>query len=325
MTHPPLRSSLPPTKSQTPYGDPYAPREDALSLPTQAEDLTRFEPFLAGILPSFLSRTDGLCPKPLQESIRYSLLAPGKRIRPRLALATSALLQLPLGASLSVACAIEMVHCYTLIHDDLPCLDNDDFRRGQPSNHKKFGEATALLAGDALQAIAMETLLAAASWLPDPARVILAARRLCWAMGPRGVIAGQVAETELHEKSTREELEQVHRGKTGALFMASILIPRDLCGAAPSSALQILEPYAEAIGQAFQVVDDLEDAPQDQVRAPYTSILRHLSSQAASDETVLLLQNAQKNLWDEWGPQAQLLSSFADELIARVQRFAHRS
>jgi geranylgeranyl pyrophosphate synthase len=295
-----------------------APASPELTHPTQADDLARFEGFLKGILPAFLERTDGIAPARLQESIRYSLLAPGKRIRPRISMATGALFELPLGASLAAACAIEMVHCFTLIHDDLPCLDNDDFRRGRPSNHRQFDEATALLAGDALQAMAVEILLSAANWISEPIHVVPATRVLSWAMGPRGVIGGQVGESTLNASSTREDLARVHRGKTGALFLASILIPRELSGEATNSRTQILEAFGDTLGTAFQVMDDLEDDSDDQKRAPFTSILRHASRKEAAEETLRSLRQAQANLRAEWGPRAELLTGFGDEILQRI-------
>jgi hypothetical protein len=139
-------------------------------------------------------------------------------------------------------------------------------------------------------------------------------------MGARGVIAGQVGEAALNAQSSRADLDQIHRGKTGALFLASVLIPRDLSGLTSRGKTQILEAYGKTLGEAFQIMDDLEDAPSDGARAPHTSILAHLSPLEAARETVLALRSSQLDLVNQWGKPAQTLASFADEIIERIER-----
>ncbi len=285
----------------------------------QAED---FETELKRALEQALTRPDGQSPINLADSIRYSLLAPGKRIRPRLALATGKMAGLDPKAALAAGIAIEMVHCFTLIHDDLPCMDNDDFRRGRPSNHKAFGEAIALLAGDALIPLAIDAL-AAASTLVQPAHFLRALKRFAWASGPRGVIGGQAAEPLLTERSSLEELQKMHAMKTGALFSAAILMPMDLAGipelsqaGAPKRG-EALADYAAKLGLAFQTADDLEDdAPTAANLASTTSILRHLSPEQAKNQARASLDRAKTQLIAVWGASSSApLTQIGDEVL----------
>jgi farnesyl diphosphate synthase len=222
-----------------------------------------------------LEARDGRAPVPLAESMRYSLLAPGKRIRPRLSLSSARLVGLDPAAALPAALALEMIHCFTLIHDDLPCMDNSDTRRGRPSNHKKFDEATALLAGDALIASAIETFGEAASHVGAKG-FGRGLKRLCWAMGARGVIGGQAAEPLLGPKSKLDEVLSMLAAKTGALFVAALMIPVDLAEVEGAKSDAVLS-FAEGLGLAFQIADDLDDAlTQDEAQDP-KNILFHLS------------------------------------------------
>jgi len=264
-----------------------------------------------------LKRADGETPPNLAESIRYSLLAPGKRIRPRLSLACAQMLELPLPAALSAAVALEMIHCFTLIHDDLPCMDDDDFRRGRPSNHKVFGEAIALLAGDGLIALATDTLLDAEAHI-EPRHLLAGLKRLSWAMGPRAVIGGQAAEVLLNEKSTVEEMRFMHAQKTGALFAAALLIPKDFAGIGSDSEKgQAIDEFAKQLGLAFQVADDFEDAEQD-VGKP-RSILFYMSESEARQATYDDLKAATSSLLKLWGKPASSLAAIADEVLKKVE------
>lgn len=259
---------------------------------------------------------DSSVPSHLIESIRYSLLAPGKRIRPRLVMACADMIGLDADAALSAACALEMVHCYTLIHDDLPCMDDDDFRRGRPSNHKQFGEATALLAGDALMALSMDTLLDASAQV-EPGHLVDAIRTLSWAMGPRAVIGGQAAEELLNKDSTLEALEQMHAQKTGALFSAALLLPKNLAGIRSDRPEgKAIDRFADELGLAFQVADDLEDAVQDGV-AP-NNILAYLSEQEARKRTHQRLTGAMKELETHWGARSATLLRIANEVASKL-------
>jgi geranylgeranyl diphosphate synthase type II len=275
-------------------------------------------PALDSLLKETLDRHFGQhCPANLREAVSYSLLGPGKRIRPRLSLATAELLKLPQEAVIPAALALEMVHCFTLIHDDLPCMDNDDFRRGRPSNHKKFGEALALLAGDALIPLALDTFLEAAPHYP-PGRLMTALRRFSWAIGPSGVIGGQAAETLLDSSSRLEQVSQMFAQKTGALFAAAILIPMDLAGIAEdSSEGAAIDLFARELGFAFQVADDLEDELESEPGP--THILHYLSREGAITMTSQKLKSAMRSLEDLWGKQAEPLLSIAREIAMKLE------
>lgn len=246
----------------------------------------------------------------------YSLLAPGKRIRPMLSLATSELFGFDFKTAFFPAASLELIHCFTLIHDDLPCLDNDDFRRGKPSNHKVHGEATALLAGDAISALAFETLYET----PAPAAGILkAAKRLAQVSGPFGVVGGQILEMEiLASKSaefiSRKTLEQMHAQKTGALFEAALLMPLDLASVSvPFSHLLplpecylLLEKLGKSIGLAFQTLDDIEDLDQDQQRA---SLIDSHSKTDAIPNNIL-----------NYTPKGEIAHQLLDDLQTQLDR-----
>ena len=223
-------------------------------------------------------------------------------------------------AALPVALALEMIHCFTLIHDDLPCMDNDDFRRGLPSNHKKFGEAIALLAGDSLMPLATEVFLESFTHVPPPcfARGLA---RFTWAIGPRGVAGGQAAESLLGASSTLRDLYHMHELKTGALFTAALLIPKDLAGIEDSSPKgQAIAGFARELGIAFQVMDDLEDAPSDP-GAPHapTSVLHYQSAESSASEAHLRLSAACSGLSREFGGSAAAeLVLVAGEVLRRL-------
>ena len=261
----------------------------------------------------------GSTPQSLAESIRYSLLAPGKRIRPRLLLGCAEMLGLPARTAMPAAVTLEMLHCFTLIHDDLPCMDNDDFRRGLPSNHKKFDESTALLAGDALMALAVEVFLESPV---QPALLLKGLKRLTWAMGPRGVIGGQAAEATLHENSQLDDLKTMHRQKTGALFVASLLIPQDFCAIPDQSpeGLALLS-FADSLGLAFQMADDLEDEIADNKPAlrKTSSILFYLSSKDAAQMASQSLSSATEQISRIWKEKASPLTQIAEEVLNKIK------
>jgi geranylgeranyl pyrophosphate synthase len=258
-------------------------------------------------------RTD--VPARLRDSIEYSLLAPGKRIRPLLLIKTAQLLELDSERALPAACALEMIHCFTLIHDDLPCLDNDDLRRGRPSNHRQFDEATALLAGDALLSLAFETLCLTPG---NPSLLLPAIARLAKVSGPAGVCGGQVRESGLDQKSQLSDLQLMHALKTGALFEAALLIPADLLGlGTDDSRYQALHAFARSLGSAFQIADDLGDADQDEGRS--VSILGHLSREEASQRARQELQKSCAQLTSVFGKKAQSLTEIADSVLETLQ------
>jgi geranylgeranyl diphosphate synthase, type II len=200
-------------------------------------------------------------PATIHAAMRYSLFAGGKRIRPLLAIAAAqAVSDAPVGIE-SCACALEMIHTYSLIHDDLPALDNDDFRRGRPTCHKVYGDAMAILAGDALLTLAFEVL--AKMEHADAARRIELVRELATASGTvGGMIGGQVNDIEGEGKHpTAHLLESIHRAKTGALLRASVRMGAIYAGAAGDQ-LAALTSFGEHIGLAFQIVDDILDVEQ---------------------------------------------------------------
>jgi geranylgeranyl diphosphate synthase type II len=201
----------------------------------------------------------------LFEAMRYSLLAGGKRLRPVLALAACEAVGGSCEVAIGFACAIEMIHTYSLIHDDLPCMDDDDLRRGRPTNHKVYGEAIATLAGDALLTDAFLVLAKSAvksdagSASVPPAALLATVAELAEAAGSAGMVAGQVIDLLGEGRTmTVEELEYLHRRKTGALFIAAVRGGARLGGAGQPE-LEALEAYARALGLAFQVIDDILD------------------------------------------------------------------
>ncbi len=200
-------------------------------------------------------------PETIHKAMRYSLFAGGKRIRPVLAIAAAqAVSDAPLGVE-SAACALELVHTYSLIHDDLPALDNDDLRRGRPTCHKVYGEAMAILAGDALLTLAFEVLSKLDTL--DAVRKVWLIQELASASGTLGgLIAGQVNDLEGEGKHpTAHRLESIHRAKTGALLRASVRLGAIYAGA-DQEQLAALSCYGEHLGLAFQIVDDILDVEQ---------------------------------------------------------------
>jgi geranylgeranyl diphosphate synthase type II len=210
------------------------------------------------------STYDDDCPATLRAAIRHSLLAPGKRLRPLLVLMAAEACGgdrgLTVPAAMSAACAVEMVHTYSLIHDDLPAMDNDDLRRGLPTCHAAFGEPVAILAGDALLAQAFEVLAAGTR----PADVAAACCvELGRAAGATALVGGQADDLAAERSGGgREDLERIHRRKTGALFLASLRMGGLIGGATPAQ-LNDLTEYGRRLGLAFQIVDDLLDAGGD--------------------------------------------------------------
>lgn len=198
-------------------------------------------------------------PDPLKSSMRYSLLAGGKRLRPILAMAACDAVGGKRKNALPFAAAIEMIHTYTLIHDDLPSLDDDDLRRGKKTNHKVYGEATAILAGDALQTYAFQ-LMTDRSKMDVPAEIILqASHEMALAIGAEGTVAGQVVDLESEGKAINAEtMEFIHTRKTGKLIKASIRSGA-LIGGSAGDGLEAMSDFGEGIGLAFQIIDDILD------------------------------------------------------------------
>ncbi|MFN7684310.1 MAG: polyprenyl synthetase family protein [Oligoflexia bacterium] len=262
-------------------------------------------------------------PPNLAASIRYSMLSPGKRFRPRLMSASALMLGVTEEDYVPFAVALEMIHGFTLIHDDLPCMDDDDLRRGMPTNHKVHGEALALLAGDALIPAAFEwTLTSRAASAPSREPWFRAFSHLLEGSGPRGVIGGQAQEFALDSKTTLGELRTLHALKTGALFDAALLIPAHLAGLNPESKeFQLLKTYSQAFGLGFQVADDLEDAATEWDEAlgyPHTSVLSHQSFEEARAKAIHSLESASRNLQDRWGSSAKELELITQQLLEKL-------
>jgi geranylgeranyl pyrophosphate synthase len=208
-------------------------------------------------------RADHEVPDRLLDAMRYSVLGGGKRVRPLLVYASGELVGAAEDALDPIAAAVELIHAYSLVHDDLPAMDDDDLRRGRPTTHRQFDEATAILAGDALQALAFEVLAS------DPklsARPQAQAKMIGWlarAAGPAGMVGGQALDMEAEGRQIDERsLERIHRGKTGALIRASIMMPSELGSSSPDERAH-LDVFARDIGLVFQIRDDLLEVEQD--------------------------------------------------------------
>jgi farnesyl diphosphate synthase len=205
-------------------------------------------------------------PADLGEVMRYGVLDGGKRVRPLLALAAAQAVGGQRAAALRAACAVELIHAYSLVHDDLPCMDNDVLRRGKPTVHVKYGEARAMLAGDAMQALAFEVLTPApedadTATMP-PALQAYMCRLLARASGVLGMAGGQAIDLASVGRPLGEaQLQDMHRRKTGALLQAAVMMGA-ACGPASPAALAALSAYGASIGLAFQVVDDILDVTQ---------------------------------------------------------------
>ncbi len=203
---------------------------------------------------------ESTAPETIHRAMRYSLFAGGKRIRPILCMEAARVAADDAAGVETAACSLELIHTYSLIHDDLPALDNDDYRRGKPTNHKVFGEAMAILAGDSLLTLAFQVL---AGLEIDSGRRVKLIAELAAASGTvNGMIGGQVADLEGEGKTpTAELLESIHRAKTGALLRASLRMGAIYAGAGPEE-YAALSCYGEHVGLAFQIVDDILDVEE---------------------------------------------------------------
>jgi geranylgeranyl diphosphate synthase type II len=243
------------------------------SLEINAAEGTRqpFGDYIAGVSAAVMQElentlpADWAVPGHLKEAMHYSLQAGGKRLRPLLVIAACEALGGSREAALPVAAAIEMVHTYSLIHDDLPAMDNDDYRRGKLTNHKVFGEATAILAGDALLTHAFYSIVQASRRYGVPAEQVLSiVEELAEMAGPRGMVGGQVADMEGEQGLTDlEQLQYIHRHKTGDLIVFSLLAGGRIAGA-DAGQLEALREFGTGIGLAFQVQDDILDLVGDE-------------------------------------------------------------
>jgi len=266
-------------------------------------------------------------PEKIYEAMRYSLLAGGKRLRPILCLATCELVGGTVEMAMPTACALEMVHTMSLIHDDLPAMDNDDYRRGKLTNHKVYGEDIAILAGDGLLAYAFEYIAAQTQNVPAE-RVLQVIARLARAVGASGLVGGQVVDLESEGKSNIQEetLNFIHTHKTGALLEACVVCGGILAGATDADQ-ERLSGYAKNIGLAFQIVDDILDitATQEELgktagkdlqaqKATYPSLWGLEVSKAKAQQLV----NAAKAELDVFGEKAQALIAIANFITTRT-------
>jgi geranylgeranyl pyrophosphate synthase len=208
-------------------------------------------------------KADHAVPERLLDSMRYSVLGGGKRVRPLLVYASGELVGAAEEALDAVAASVELIHAYSLVHDDLPAMDDDDLRRGRPTTHRQFDEATAILAGDALQALAFEVLASDRALAARPQAQIKILAWLARAAGPAGMVGGQALDMAAEGQRIDESgLERIHRGKTGALIRASIMMPSEL-GNLSGDQRANLDLFARDIGLVFQIRDDLLEIEQD--------------------------------------------------------------
>jgi geranylgeranyl diphosphate synthase, type II len=223
-------------------------------------DLQRYLAVRRRLVESALARRFPARGPALRRAIRYSLLGGGKRLRPILALAAGEVAGAPLRTVLPFACALELVHTYSLVHDDLPAMDDDDLRRGRPTSHRMFGEGVAILVGDALLTEAFG-LMAGAPRVPA-ARTLAAVGELARAAGEAGMVGGQALDlAATGHSATLAHIRAIHRGKTGALFTAAVRVGALVAGARPVL-LRRLTAFGQQLGLCFQIVDDILDAVQ---------------------------------------------------------------
>lgn len=203
-------------------------------------------------------------PARIYKAMQYSVFAGGKRLRPVLCLMAAKACGLSYKDALPAACALEMIHTYSLIHDDLPAMDDDDLRRGRPTCHKKFDEATAILAGDALLTKAFETVLSASANKKTHKTALAAAMEIAKGAGAEGMVGGQMADIENEgKKHTKKALFYIHGHKTGSLITASVVSGAVLAGAGPEK-IKLFRAFGEKIGLAFQIADDILDETGDE-------------------------------------------------------------
>ena len=275
-------------------------------------------------------------PAALVAAMRYAVLDGGKRLRPLLVLAAHeavagaqqpAGLATGLSAALRAACAVELIHAYSLVHDDMPCMDNDVLRRGKPTVHVQFGEASALLAGDALQALAFELLTPMDGTVPCVTQATLCAL-LARAAGSAGMAGGQAIDlASVGLPLTERQLREMHQLKTGALLQGSVMMGAH-CGAPDATALDALQEYGAAMGLAFQVVDDILDVTADSAtlgktagkdadndKPTYVSLM---GLQPSRDYAQALLAEAHRALGASGLPDTRALAALAEMVVSRT-------
>ena len=286
-----------------------------------AHGQSRFEDVLRQLLPSA-----DVAPQRLHAAMRYSVLEGGKRVRPLLAFAAGELAGAKLERVNNVSAAVELIHAYSLVHDDMPCMDDDVLRRGKPTCHVEYDEATALLVGDALQSLAFQ-LLSDTRLSDDPVKQLKMVKLLAVASGSRGMAGGQAIDlSSVGKQLSLPELEQMHIHKTGALIRAAILLGAYCGDALNDTQLDKLDRFGKLIGLAFQVVDDVLDCEADTVtlgktagkdadndKPTYVSLL---GLQQARDMAQRLHREAVDSL-GEFGATADRLRELADFIVLR--------
>ncbi len=264
-------------------------------------------------------------PEKLRQAMRYSLLAGGKRLRPILCLAACEMTGGDPDKAIPTSVAIEMIHTMSLIHDDLPSMDNDDLRRGRPTNHKVYGDAIAILAGDALLTRAFEMVALRTKGVPED-RLLKVVGELSLVSGAPGLVGGQVVDLESEGKDVDlDTLEYIHIHKTGALLKASVICGA-IIGGANDDLIQALKIYAKCIGLAFQIIDDILDvtsssevlgktAGKDLI-ADKTTYPKLLGVEKSRERANELIQRA-KYVLKPWAKKAMPLTALADYIISR--------
>lgn len=293
---------------------PFPPNPVTLSTTDEQPDLdlARLRPRIDAALDRY-TQFDAGCPARLAEAIRYALLAPGKRLRPQLVLLAAEACGGNIDGALPAACAVEMVHAYSLVHDDLPAMDDDDLRRGRPTCHVVYGEAVAILVGDALLARAFEIL---ATHVTPPARAAQCCAVLGRAAGATALVGGQADDLAREaidgDVGDLHELEAIHARKTGALIVASLELGGIVAGATPAQ-LASLQAYGRSLGLAFQITDDLLD-----VSGREAAVGKRVAKDAGRGKRTF---PQQLGVDESWRRAAKLI----DEACAMIELFGPRS
>jgi len=265
----------------------------------------------SGMIEKALKRylpAESLYPREIHEAMRYAVLNGGKRFRPVLVLSACEAVGGDPRKALLPACAVELIHCYSLVHDDLPALDNDEMRRGMPTCHRKFGEALAVLTGDALLTRAFELL----GGVQPPAKALTLLRELADAAGTKGMIGGQVVDIQFSSNGSRpaldfSALDYINRHKTGRLIRVSAVMGA-IVGTRSTSKLKHMQRYGEALGLAFQVVDDIMDGD---------GYLRLMNFNEAQQKAEELISKAEREALT-FGARGKQLIELANFLLTRI-------